>query len=70
VREVIDDSLDLFLGALSTAMESIIKDDGKLVFIVQGAERVRDVWPEPVMEALYNMAEIVRLPEHLCCIVS
>lgn len=57
---VIDDSLDLFLGNLSTAIEGIIKSNGKLVFVLQRAERVRDVWSEPIMEALYSMAETVR----------
>jgi hypothetical protein len=58
-----EDSLDLFLGSLSTAMESIIKAQGKLVLLLQRAERMRDVWPEPVIEALYNMAETVSTTE-------
>lgn len=57
---IVDDSIDVFLGALSTWVEALKEQYRKLVLIIPRAERMRDIWPEPVMEALYNISELVR----------
>lgn len=59
VPAVVDDSLDVFLGSLSTWMEALKEQERKLVLIMSRAERMRDIWPELVTEALYNISELV-----------
>lgn len=55
----VGDSLDLFLGALSKAVESKVAASGKVILVLRRAERARSMWPEPVVEALFNLAETV-----------
>ncbi|UZJ51077.1 hypothetical protein CBS101457_000397 [Exobasidium rhododendri] len=59
-----DDSLDQFLGFLTRVVEGIVRDNGKLIFIIHRAERMRDIWPEPLMEAVYSMAETIHARGH------
>jgi hypothetical protein len=59
VPAVIDDSIDVFLGVLTSYMETLMQMKRKLVFVIARAERIRDVWPEHITEGLYNLAERV-----------
>lgn len=54
-----DDSVDSFVDALQQRMVGNPLRKG--IIVVQRAERMRDMWPEYVWEALFSLAEQVRL---------
>ena len=59
IPPTVDDSIDVFLGALTSWMEVLMQMDGKLILLISRAERMRDVWPESITGGLYNIAERV-----------
>lgn len=61
IPAAIDDSLDVFLGALTSWMEGVMQASRKLILVISRAERMRDVWPETITEGLYNIAERVSI---------
>lgn len=61
------DSVDVFLGYIYDWLKATASNGSNLILVIQRAERLRDVWPEHIIESLYNFAELVseRLLLHL-----